>query len=310
MFSSKLALRSSIRSIAAWILIIVWVSGCASPPQFSRPVSPTPVPEKKLEQIPSHQLPRVMLLIDEKSMGTIPTAEVEALAIALLLERGVRVVDQDMVRSNIAKGQQMLKAVGDNYGAAALGLQFGADVIIMGEVVAKPSARRIAESNLRTYQAVATLRAVRTDNSSTIASTSAEDSVFALDDVSGSSKALKAAGAKALDTLIPAMLKGWVRTPASADAQTEANHIVLTIGGMDQAWKVQKIRQTLRSMADKVQNVNQRSYTTGIAVFEFDSLIPVEELSETLVLNPPEGLRLQILEVVPGKIDLKAVASQ
>ena len=47
-------------------------------------------------------------------------------------------------RLGATPGQQLLKMAGDPRGAAALGLQFGADVVIMGEVVAKPSARRIA----------------------------------------------------------------------------------------------------------------------------------------------------------------------
>ena len=153
-----------------------------------------------------------MILVDEKSLGTIPTAEVEAIAIQMLLNSNAQIVDQDMVRANLSKGQQILAMSGDNRGAAALGLQFGADLTIVGEVVAKPSARRIGDSNLRSYQAVATLRAVRTDNSATIASSSEDASVIGLDDVGGSSKALKAAGGKSLAILIPAICN-WLTHP-------------------------------------------------------------------------------------------------
>ncbi len=247
--------------------------------------------------------PKVMLLIDEKSLGTIPTAEVEAMAARLLLEKQVTVVDQDMVKANLQKAQQSLRNAGDNRGAAALGQQFGADIIIIGEAVAKPSARRIGDSNLRSYQAVATLRAVRTDNSSALASSSEDASVVGLDDVAGSSKALKAAGQKTLSSLIPTMLKAW--TEKATPAAGKAVPVELTIGGVDQIWKLKAVRDRLRSMPDAIQTSTQKQYSAGIALFDLESLVPSADLSEELVLNPPDGLKMQVLEVAPGKINLK-----
>jgi hypothetical protein len=208
-----------------------------------------------------------------------------------------------MIKANLQKTQQSLRNAGDNRGASALGQQFGADVIIIGEAVAKPSARRIGDSNLRTYQAVATLRAVRTDNSSTLASSSEDASIVGLDDVAGSAKALKAAGQKSLATLIPAMLKAW--TEKATPAAGKAVPVELTIGGVDQVWKLKAVRDCLKNMTDSIQTTTQKQYSAGLALFELESLIPSEELSEKLVLNPPEGLKLQVLEVAPGKINLK-----
>jgi hypothetical protein len=291
------------------LLLALMAAGCAAPPkQVYRPAAPAPAP-KAVEILPSHKLPRVMLLIDEKSLGSIPTAEVEAMATSMLLDRNVPVVDQDMVRANISKGQQMLKMAGDNRGAAALGLQFGAEVIIIGEAVAKPSARRIAESNLRTYQAVATLRAVRTDNSATIAAASEDASIVGLEDVSGSSKALKAAGQKSLDRVIPGLIEAWRHSGGQAGG-VSLNRITLTVGGVDQVWKIKAVREQLRAMGDKAQNVTQRSYTAGVAVFDLESSVQAEQLSETLVLKPPQGLKFQVLDVGPGKINLRAVTSK
>jgi hypothetical protein len=244
-----------------------------------------------------------MLLIDEKSLGTIPTAEVEALATRLLLDQQVNVVDQDMIKANLQKTQQSLRNAGDNRGASALGQQFGADVIIIGEAVAKPSARRIGDSNLRTYQAVATLRAVRTDNSATIAASSEDASIVGLDDVAGSSKALKACGQKCLAALIPSMLKAWTEKTAPP-AAGKAVPVELTIGGVDQLWKLKAIRDRLRGL-DSIQTTTQKQYSAGLALFNLESLISAEELSEKLVLNPPDGLKMQVLEITPGKINLK-----
>ena len=256
------------------------------------------------------RLPRVLLMVDEKSLGSIPTSEVEALGAKLLLQQNVPVVDQDMVKANIAKGQQLLKMAGHARGAAALGLQFGADVVIMGEVVAKPSARRISDSNLRSYQAVATLRAVRTDNAATLASSSEVETVVALDDIGGSSLALRKAGQKTLEALIPAMIEGWEKGGGTGGSEVALTHISVTIGGVDQIWKLKALREQLHGLGTKAQNVVQRNYTAGMAIFELDSTLAAEEFSEMLVLKPPQGLKLQVLNVSAGKVDLRAVAAQ
>ncbi len=277
------------------------------PPSRSSAMAPAPAKAGAARATrPAAQMPRVMLLVDEQSLGTIPTAEVEAMAIRILLDRGVQVVDQDMIQSNLAKGQELLRMAGDNRGAAALGLQFGADVILIGEVVAKPSARRISDSNLRSYQAVATLRAVRTDNSVTMASASEDATVIGLEDVVGSAKAIRAAGQKSLDQLIPAMLQSWTRSGGKATPQLL--HVTLHVGGVDQLWKLRAIREQLKGLPREATDIVQRSYTTGAAVFELDSRVAIEELAEAIVLQPPADIQYQVLDIGASSIHLKIVS--
>ncbi len=296
-------------AIGAWICA-AGLCGMTACQTTGPATAPRPAPRQQVQQTEAirqaklaSQLPRVMLLVDEKSLGTIPTSEVEAMAIQMLLEENVQVVDQDMVQSNLAKGQEIMKMAGDNRGAAALGLQFGADLVVIGEVVAKPSARRIGGSNLRTYQAAATLRAVRTDNSATIASASEDAAIVGLDDVGGSAKAIKTAGKKSLDRLIPAMLEAWTRSGGRQGARL--NHITVTVGGVDQMWKLKAIREQLIALDKQTVNVVQRNYTSGMAIFELDALVPIEELSETIVLRPPADIKFQVLEVGAGNVNLK-----
>ncbi len=300
---------------AALLPFLLCLSGCATtgggpatPPARERTTAPAPRPAVAKPVAPSF-LPRVMVIVDEKSLGTIATAEVEALAIKKLLAQEVPVVDQDMVRANVARSQQMLVAAGDNRGAAALGAQFGADVVLIGEAVAKPSARRIGDTNLRSYQAVATLRAVRTDNSATLAAASEDVTHVGLEDVSGSAKALRGAGEKALDALIPEMLAKWTPGNVAGDAAKAFPHRVeISVGGVDQMWKLKAIRDNLRARPTKLRNVAQRSYAAGLAEFSLESALPPEELADTLVLEPPEGLKLQVLDIGGGRIQLRAVA--
>ncbi len=251
-------------------------------------------------------MPRVMLLIDEKSLGTIATSEVESLAVKKIRQAKGTVVDQDMVRANVKRNQQLLKSVGDSRGAAAMGQEYGADVIIVGEAVAKPSARRIAESNLRTYEAVVTLRAIRTDTSETIASSSESASVFALEDVSGGSKALKIAGGRSVEALLPDMITEWTSIAKSLSKAGSA--IVVSVGGVDQMWKLKKIREKLEQI-EGITKVTQRSFASGAVVFEVEASTASEVLAEKIVSNPPEGLKYQSLGVMRAKIELRAVSS-
>lgn len=245
-------------------------------------------------------MPRVMVLVDEKNLGSIPTSEVEAMAVKQLLERGFTTVDQEMVRVNLAKQQNLLKSVGDARGAAALAQQFGADIIIVGEAVAKPSARRIADSNLRTYQAVVTLRAVRCDNAENIASASQESSVIGLEDVSGGSKALRQAAQPAIESILDQVQVRWSRS-----ADTPAR-ITVTIGGIDQAWKLKAVRDQLRGLKE-ISSCRQQSYSAGVAIFEIESKTPVEQLSERIVLTADPALSIQVLEVAPAAMQFRVV---
>ena len=254
-------------------------------------------------------LPKVMVLVDEKSLGTISTSEVEAMAVKMLGEKEVETVDQDMVQANLERVQKALKGAGDNRGAAALGREFGADVVLLGEAVVKPSARRIAESNLRAYQAAVTLRAVRTDNAVNLASASEDASVVALEDVAGSAKALKAAGKKALDAIIPAMLAKWEKTGGETAAKTKVN-LDVTVGGVDQIWKLKATREKFKAMGKEIASVAQQSYAQGVAVFRIVSLLPSEELAEAVVMDPPPELKIQVVEIKPGALSLRVVEAE
>lgn len=251
-------------------------------------------------------LPKVLIMVDEKSLGTIATSEIESMAIAKLIEQKISVVDQDMVRANIKKNQSLLKSVGDARGAASLGLQFGAEVIITGEAVAKPSARRIADSNFRAYQATVALKAIKTDNSAVLCSVSDDASVPGIDDVAGSARALKSAGEKTITKLIPLMLEAWKKA-ASAPTEASTVKIGMTIGGVDQMWKLRETREKLKSMTTKISNLVQKSYTSGVAIFELESTISAEELAEEVVLNAPKGIKFQVLSITSGNIDIRLV---
>ncbi len=252
-------------------------------------------------------MPKVLVMVEEKAIGSISTSEVESMAVKLLGDNGIETVDQNMVQNNLDRIQKVFRGAGDNRAAAAIGREFGADVILMGEAIAKPNAAKIGDSNLRSYNAAATFRAVRTDNSVNLASASETATVVALDDITGSSKVLRKAAEQALAALIPQMIARWEKPGAVGLKPGEKVAVTLTGGGMDQIWKLRETRMRLKGMKGKVASVAQKSYAQGVAVFNVESLLPCEELAEELVMDPPTDLKVQVVEIRETTLNLRVV---
>ena len=257
--------------------------------------------------VASAALPKVMVMVDEKAIGSVSTSEIETIAVKALGEKGIETVDQNMVQNNLERIQKAFRGAGDNRAAAAMGREFGADVILIGEAVAKPNAAKIGETNLRSYNATVSLRAVRIDNSVNIASQSESSTVVAMDDISGSSRALKAAGKKALDAIVAAVIAKWKDPSSVALKPGEKMSVDVTIGGMDQIWKLKATRVCLKANRAALASVFQRSYAQGVAIFRVESTLPTEELAEELVMKPPEGLKFQVVEIRPASLSLRVV---
>ena len=252
-------------------------------------------------------LPKMLVMVDEKALGSISTSEIETMAVKMLGEKGIETVDQNMVQSNLERIQKAFRGTGDNRAAAAMGREFGADAILIGEAVAKPNASKIGDSNLRSYMASVSFRAVRIDNSVNVASVSETATVIAMDDVNGSSRALRAAGEKALRKIVPELVEKWENPNAKGTAYEQRATITVTVGGMDQIWKLKEMRVRLKGMTKEVESVAQKSYVQGVAVFSVKSFVPAEELAEALVMNPPEDLKVQVVEIREATLNLRVV---
>ena len=257
-------------------------------------------------------LPKVMVMVDEKALGSISTSEVETMAVKMLGDKGVETVDKNMVQGNLDRIQKAFRGAGDSRAAAALGREFGAEAVLIGEAVAKPNAAKIGDSNLRSYAASVTIMALFAamffpDNAANVAAVSETATVVALDDINGSSRALKAAGEKALGRLIPDLISKWEKPNAKGTASGRRTPVTITVGGMDQMWKLKETRLRFKGMTKEMESVAQKSYAQGVAVFSATSLLPTEELAEAIVMNPPTDLRVQIVEIRETTISMRVV---
>ena len=118
-----------------------------------------------------------------------------------------------------------------------------------------------------------------------------------------------AAGEKALRTLIPSLVANWERPHGGRCGLAEPATIEIVAGGMDQLWKLKETRVRLKGM-DGIEEVVQKSYAQGVAIFRVESRLPAEELAEALVLEPPEDLMVQVVEIKPNVLDIRVVESE
>ena len=101
------------------------------------------------------------------------------------------------------------------------------------------------------------------------------------------------------------MLAKWDKGTA-ATGNRDAVPIDITLGGVDQIWKLKAFREQFRGM-EELSSVIQKSYAQGLAVFRVSSRLPAEELAEAIVMNPPGELQVQVVEIKAGALTLRAV---
>ena len=180
--------------------LLAFALGCATPPPA--PVEETPEPDP----VPP---PRVMVIMTAKGPGLTSAKAAETMLINKLLKAGIPVVDSSTVQANQKKIKAFLDSSGDAAGAARIGLELGADVVLRVEAQSRLLASKIASSKLEAYQGEATIEAVHADDGDLLATASQSTSVMALDEIMGSTKAVNTATALAFDFLLPDLQQTW-----------------------------------------------------------------------------------------------------
>ncbi len=249
-------------------------------------------------------VPRFMLLIDEKNMGTYSMGDAERVLTGALLKRGAEVVDAELVKTKVNRDKALQAMASGPRAAAALGLSFGADVIIVGRAIAKGSADRVQDTSFRSYRATVSLKAIRTDTAAIIDVDTATAAKIHVDDIIGGSQAIQAATALAARRMLPKILNQW-----NLAASGQPHKIQLMLGNVDQVWQVAAVKKLLRGKIRGVDDVVQRSFVSGVAVFDVYWKGGCQKLAEALTLARPRYFRIKVVGVTAAKLDAKLVAT-
>ncbi len=246
-------------------------------------------------------LPRFMVLIDEKNMGTYSMGDSERVLIQTLVDAGADVVDNEMIRTAQNRNKAIQSLTGSPQAAAALGLEFGADIVIIGRAIAKGSADTIENTSFRSYSAAINLKAIKTDTAEIILTDNQSAAKIHVDDITGGSEALQEAAARSAGSIIPRLL---VSHPGNSNGPTK---IQLHIGNVSQIWQVAAVKKLLREQVGGVSDVVQRSFVSGIAIFEVYYSGSSQALAEALTLAQPHYFRVKVVGVSSTKLDTQLV---
>ncbi len=246
--------------------------------------------------------PRFMILVDEKNMGTYSMGDAEHVLDDYLIAKNVEVVDAELVKTQVNRDKALHAMASGPQAAAALGLSFGADVIIVGRAIAKGSADRVKDTSFRSYQATVSLKAIRTDTAEILTVDSATAAKIHVDDIQGGSQAIRAATSIIAKRMLPKILSRW-----SIRDDSQPRKIRLMIGNVDQVWQVAAVKKLLRKQIGGVDDVVQRSFVSGVAVFDVYWKGGCQKLAEALTLAKPRYFRLKVVGVTDSKLDAKLV---
>jgi hypothetical protein len=256
--------------------------------------------------------PKIMILIQEKVMGVFGTTgwEVPTQAELTLMEKfnrlGYVVVDPQVVRKNLlqAKGLRLLAA--DDKGAAATGLQHGAELAIVGTAISKPAGDKLFGTQMLSIQATVTARVVQTDIARVIATGTATSSKVHIDQVQGGVLAIQEATQQLADDLIAKMQTAYV----SSGGAGSPGRVALNISGLVSYRHLDFILNFFETKVNGVQGVHLDSFNSGIADVALTYQGATDDLARKLAKERFKGFRLEPTYVTANRMDLTVVTNR
>ena len=249
--------------------------------------------------------PRMMVIIDEKigsaeSGYSTNLSESETVIIQKFTEKGFNFVDEATVKKNMKRNMALQAIGGDDNAAASIGLEYGAEVVIIGSAVAKLAGKGIAGTEMKSIHASITVRAVRAATGEIISSASEKGATAHLDETAGGALAIKKAGEKLASSLIDQIIAKW---SGEVGGQTT---VQLTVSGIDFV-SLNKFKTIIQSQVRGVLKLNQRSFTAGVAVIDVETKTNAQSMAEELAMKNFETFKVEIIGLSANKIDVKVI---
>jgi hypothetical protein len=260
---------------------------------------------------PAHaqEKPKVMVVIDEKVAGVFGTTgwetigQAESTLASKLIAAGFQVVDSQTVRRNIPRDKALRLLEGDERAAALAGLQFGAQVVILGTAISKNVGGKLYGTNMQSLQATVQARALWSDDGRVIATKVAESSKAHLDEVQGGVLAIR----EATNEIAEAFTSALLATSVNREAPGVPQQITLSITGLVSYRHLSFIQQFLQTSVQGVKTVQMRQFTQGTAELGLDYAGRTDMIAAQLANQAFTGFRLEPTSVTPNRLDVRAI---
>ena len=248
-----------------------------------------------------HQVrkPRVMVLFEESLSQDVNTGRLAEDAVSkVLLERGFKLVDADVVRRNLGRDGVRGLLAGDERVAAVVGDKYGAEMLLIGTAQATTSEVTIGDIKINSNQAVVSARLIRADTGEIKVSETRQAAKPHVNSLTGKQMAIAEASEYLANDMIDRMIDIF-----QEQVYNVAN-VNLTIHGLQGYAQLQEVIQLISDNVRGIKEIYQRNYTMGTADLEVELTGSTQSLAADLTTRTFGNYKFEIKESTHNQLQV------
>jgi hypothetical protein len=255
--------------------------------------------------------PRIAVIITEQNIGNdAPTGSLGDVSVnagiadsvihSVFEKKGYNLVDRDTLVA-LAKRDGSLSANGvitSSDAAIQVAAGGGAEVVIIGQAVAKAGASALSGTNMRTSDATVSVRAVDADTGQLIASESKNERSANVNPTAGGSEAIKKAAQALAEKLHQKIVAKW------SDKVAGTRTARLVIHGMEFG-RITKFQEMLKEQIGHVEETFERGFKNGVLTLDAEINGNARELADELTAAGMDGFKFKILSFTGNTLNIQ-----
>ena len=243
--------------------------------------------------------PRVMVFFEETLSQDVNSGRLAEDAVSkVLLERGFKLVDADVVRRNLGREGVRGLLAGDQRVAAAIGDKYGAEMLLIGTAQATTSEVTIGDIRINSNQAVISAKLVRADTGEVKVSETRQAAKPHVNSLTGKQMAIAEASEYLANDMIDKMIDIF-----QEQVYNIAN-VNLTIYGLQGYAQLQEVIQLISDNVRGIKEIYQRNYTMGTADLEVELTGSTQSLAADLTTRTFGKYKFDIKESTHNQLQV------
>ena len=243
--------------------------------------------------------PRVMVLFEQVLSQDVNTGRLAEDAVSkVLLERGFKLVDANVVRRSLGRDGVRGLLAGDERVAAAVGDKYGAEMLLIGTAQATTNEVTIGDVRINSSQAVVSAKLVRADTGEVKVSETRQAAKPHVNSLTGKQMAITEACEYLANDMIDKMIDIF-----QEQVYNIAN-VNLTIHGLQGYAQLQEVIQLISDNVRGIKEIYQRNYTMGTADLEVELTGSTQSLAADLTTRTFGKYRFEIKESTHNQLQV------
>jgi hypothetical protein len=243
--------------------------------------------------------PRVMVLFEEILSQDLNSGRLAEDAVSkVLLERGFKLVDADVVRRNLGRDGVRGLLAGDERVTAVIADKYGAEMLLIGTAQATTNEVTIGDIRINSNQAVVSAKLVRADTGEVKVSETRQAAKPHVNSLTGKQMAITEACEYLANDMIDRMIDIF-----QEQVYNIAN-VNLTIHGLQGYAHLQEVIQLISDNVRGIKEIYQRNYAMGTAELEVELTGSTQSLAADLTTRTFGKYRFEIKESTHNQLQV------